>query len=66
MPRPPERTPPYRIPQSGPQPGDDALPEHEPFGEAVCPRCHGTGRLDATPCPDCRGSGHVTVPLDEA
>ena len=27
----------------------------------TCGRCHGTGRVVATPCPNCGGDGHVTV-----
>ncbi|HYU41121.1 MAG TPA: molecular chaperone DnaJ [Vicinamibacteria bacterium] len=27
----------------------------------TCGRCHGTGRVVATPCKDCSGDGHVTV-----
>jgi molecular chaperone DnaJ len=27
----------------------------------TCGRCHGTGRMVATPCKDCGGDGHVTV-----
>jgi hypothetical protein len=26
-------------------------------GEAVCPRCHGSGRVGRGDCPDCAGSG---------
>lgn len=64
MPRMPENTPPYRIPQKAP--GDEVAPGSEQSGEAVCPRCNGSGRLDSRSCPDCRGSGHITVTVGDA
>ena len=42
-------------------PGDDAPPGTPGTGEAVCPRCGGSGRLpDGQSCADCGGSGRVT------
>lgn len=49
------------IPPGGapPHPGDLAAPGTPGIGEAVCPRCGGSDRLDAAPCPDCSGTGKV-------
>ena len=42
-------------------PGDEAPAGTPGTGEDVCPRCHGTGKLQAgQDCPDCGGSGRVT------
>lgn len=40
-------------------PGDEAAPGTPGTGEAVCPRCGGSGRLGTRECPDCGGSGKV-------
>jgi hypothetical protein len=42
-------------------PGDDPPPGTPGTGEAICPRCGGSGRVgdDARSCPDCEGSGKV-------
>jgi hypothetical protein len=40
-------------------PGDDAAPGTPGTGENVCPRCSGSGRVDAGECPECGGSGRV-------
>jgi RecJ-like exonuclease len=48
--------------KTGPQdvnPGDEAAPGTPGTGEAVCPVCKGSGRLDAGECPNCGGSGKV-------
>ncbi len=41
-------------------PGDDA-PEGTPgTGEDLCPRCHGSGKIDGkADCPDCGGTGKI-------
>lgn len=57
MPAAPERTPAYRIPREK----SDTRPEDALTGEAICPRCNGTGMLDEQPCPDCRASGHISI-----
>ncbi|HET7865295.1 MAG TPA: hypothetical protein VFL86_12895, partial [Burkholderiaceae bacterium] len=57
-PRPPAQ--PSMVPPSL-SPGDEAAPGTPGTGEGICPRCGGTGRVDAEPCPDCAGSGHVTM-----
>jgi RecJ-like exonuclease len=42
-------------------PGDDAPAGTPGTGENVCPRCGGSGRLQAGgPCPECDGTGKVT------
>ena len=40
-------------------PGDDAPPGTPGTGEAACPRCGGSGTLDAAPCRNCAGTGVV-------
>jgi RecJ-like exonuclease len=40
-------------------PGDVA-PEGTPgTGEALCPTCNGSGRVDGSECPTCEGTGKV-------
>jgi hypothetical protein len=47
-------------PQNTPMsPGDDAPAGTPGTGEAVCPRCGGTGQLKGQPCPECDGTGKV-------
>jgi hypothetical protein len=48
------------------KPGDLAPPGTPGTGEAICPRCHGTGRTEARDCPDCLGTGKVTQPIGGA
>jgi RecJ-like exonuclease len=40
-------------------PGDEAPPGTPGTGEDVCPRCGGSGRLEANSCPECGGTGRV-------
>ncbi|PSC04020.1 hypothetical protein SLNSH_15530 [Alsobacter soli] len=40
-------------------PGDQAPPGTPGTGENVCPKCHGTGRLNGAACENCGGSGKV-------
>jgi hypothetical protein len=40
-------------------PGDEAEPGTPGTGEAVCPRCSGTGRLNGQPCPNCGATGKI-------
>ena len=40
-------------------PGDEAAPGSPGTGEAVCPECGGSGRLNGERCPNCRGSGKI-------
>lgn len=40
-------------------PRDEAEPGTPGTGEAICPRCGGSGRVADTPCPDCNGTGKV-------
>lgn len=47
-------------------PGDEAPSGSPGTGEATCPRCGGTGRLDGGRCPDCEGRGTVTVQIGGA
>jgi len=41
------------------KPGDVAPPGTEGTGEAPCPRCAGSGRIDGEACPLCEGTGTV-------
>lgn len=36
-------------------PGDEAPPGTPGTGEDICPQCHGSGRIDGSPCPNCGG-----------
>ncbi len=40
-------------------PGDEAPPGTAGTGEDVCPKCHGSGRIEAGPCQECGGTGKV-------
>ena len=41
-------------------PGDEAPRETPGTGEDICPRCKGSGKLQAgQDCPDCGGSGKI-------
>jgi hypothetical protein len=42
-------------------PGDEAPPGTPGTGEAVCPECGGTGRIDSGACPECGGTGKVNL-----
>jgi DnaJ-class molecular chaperone len=42
-----------------PAPGDVAPKGTEGTGEAICPECQGTGRVDQKTCENCQGSGKV-------
>jgi DnaJ-class molecular chaperone len=41
------------------KPGDEAAAGTPGTGEALCPDCAGSGRLEARPCPNCEGTGKV-------
>ena len=45
---------------SAPRPGDQAEPGTPGTGEALCPVCGGSGRLDGGTCDSCRGTGKIT------
>jgi DnaJ-class molecular chaperone len=53
------RTVPATSESANRNPGDEAAPGTPGTGEDVCPRCHGSGRIQGEPCPDCGGSGRV-------
>jgi DnaJ-class molecular chaperone len=40
-------------------PGDEAPAGTPGTGEAICGKCHGTGRLGGEPCANCGGTGVV-------
>jgi hypothetical protein len=42
-----------------PRPGDQAPPGTPGTGEAVCPRCGGSGQSAGEKCPLCQGTGRV-------
>ncbi|WMT92632.1 hypothetical protein [Pelagibacterium sp. H642] len=48
------------------KPGDETEPGTKQSGEATCPRCGGSGKIDDEPCPDCKGSGTVNVIVGDA
>jgi DnaJ-class molecular chaperone len=41
-------------------PGDEAPPGTVGTGEDVCPKCHGSGKLEGAPCETCGGTGKIT------
>jgi DnaJ-class molecular chaperone len=41
------------------KPGDQAPPGTAGTGEALCPVCGGSGRVDGTTCENCRGTGKI-------
>lgn len=41
------------------KPGDVAPPGTPGTGEALCPRCAGSGALNGQRCPECDGTGIV-------
>jgi DnaJ-class molecular chaperone len=44
---------------SEPAPGDMAPAGTPGTGEAICPQCRGTGRIDQRKCENCNGTGKV-------
>jgi DnaJ-class molecular chaperone len=40
-------------------PGDQVPPDVPGAGEALCPVCGGSGRIDGTACENCGGSGKI-------
>lgn len=40
-------------------PGDEAAPGTPGSGEAMCPHCKGSGRIDGKPCENCGGTGKI-------
>ncbi len=42
------------------RPGDEAPEGTAGTGDALCPQCSGSGRIDGNPCPNCGGTGVVT------
>ena len=49
-----------------PKPGDEVSPDTPQSGEALCPKCSGTGMIEGAACPECRGTGKVTVLVGDA
>jgi DnaJ-class molecular chaperone len=47
-------------------PGDQAQPGTKQSAENTCPKCAGSGRLDAKACPDCGGTGKVIEIVGDA
>ncbi|MGD9510502.1 MAG: hypothetical protein AB7I59_03895 [Geminicoccaceae bacterium] len=39
--------------------GDEAEPGTPGTGEALCPVCSGSGRIDGETCQNCRGTGKI-------
>jgi DnaJ-class molecular chaperone len=42
------------------KPGDQVPPGTPGSGEAICPACAGTGKLDGRECENCAGTGKIT------
>jgi hypothetical protein len=47
-------------------PGDEAPAGTPGTGEAICPRCGGSGKSGGGRCPECEGTGKVTVGIGGA
>jgi RecJ-like exonuclease len=47
-------------------PGDEAAPGTPGTGEAICPECAGSGRIDRKPCPNCGGTGKIVKAIGGA
>jgi RecJ-like exonuclease len=45
--------------QNQPAPGDEAPKGTPGTGEAICPECEGTGKVDGRTCANCDGSGKI-------
>jgi DnaJ-class molecular chaperone len=43
------------------KPGDEASPGTPGSGEALCPRCSGSGQVEGGDCPVCDGTGVVNA-----
>jgi len=41
-------------------PGDEAEPGTPGSGDAPCPKCAGSGKLEGKECPNCGGTGIIT------
>ena len=41
------------------KPGDQVPPGTPGSGEAICPACAGTGKLDGRECENCAGTGKI-------
>ncbi len=47
-------------------PGDEAAPGAAQTGEALCPECGGTGRIQSGECRNCGGTGRVVQIVGDA
>lgn len=48
-------------------PGDEVPPGSAQSGEAICPECHGTGKIEGDQaCESCGGSGKITQLIGDA
>jgi DnaJ-class molecular chaperone len=50
----------------GLNPADEGAAGDAQTGEALCPRCSGSGRLPAGDCPDCGGTGRIIQIVGDA
>ena len=41
------------------KPGDEADPDTAGTGEALCPICSGSGKVNGETCQNCRGTGKI-------
>lgn len=48
------------------QPGDEVAPGTPQSGEAPCPACSGTGRVEGKACEACGGGGTITALVGDA
>jgi hypothetical protein len=49
----------FPVSATEPVPGDIAPEGTRGTGEAICPECRGTGRIDEEKCENCNGTGKV-------
>lgn len=54
-----QREPPHAPGGKEMKPGDKAWSGTPGTGEALCPDCGGSGKIEGRPCPTCDGSGIV-------
>lgn len=56
-----------RVGQGGMNPGDEVPPGSPDSGEAVCPKCAGSGQVEGgRACGNCGGTGKVTQLIGDA
>lgn len=61
-----QREPPHAPGEQHMKPGDHVWRGTPGSGEALCPDCGGSGKLDNHPCETCEGTGIVIEPIGGA